>query len=87
MNDGGFAFPVAVHVENPGMTLRDYFAGQALAGMTANPDIQEFIESQLELDRWPDGPRAFAHFAYRIADAMIAEKKNQEEADEHDNGS
>lgn len=43
INDGGPAFPCPVghmscaHPE--GMSLRDWFAGQALAGLCANPDI------------------------------------------------
>lgn len=41
---------------HPGMTLRDYFAGQALA------------MSQ------PDGPASLADWAYRVADAMLAER-------------
>lgn len=39
-NDGGPAFPVTFEhseatSEKPGMSLRDYFAGQALAGLLA----------------------------------------------------
>ena len=38
--DGGPAFPCAQDVlrSDEGMSLRDWFAGQALAGMLANPD-------------------------------------------------
>ena len=42
-----------------GMTLRDWFAGQALAGMLADP-------------HWPDIPHV-AKLSYQFADAMIAE--------------
>ena len=35
-SNGGQAFPCPSPAR-PGMTLRDYFAGQALAGISANP--------------------------------------------------
>ncbi len=41
INDGGPAFPVAdtIHWDgHNGMTLRDHFAAQALAGFNAQPD-------------------------------------------------
>ena len=40
IDDGGPAFPLAVTeetIDHLGMSLRDYFAGQALAGLCANP--------------------------------------------------
>ena len=43
-DDGGPAFPYAGgHFDRRcfGMTLRDYFAGQALAGMLSNIDVVE----------------------------------------------
>ena len=43
-----------------GMTLRDYFAGQALAGFAAAPD---FVDPK---------PDVMAHESYRYADAMLA---------------
>ena len=65
-SDGGHAFPFITplrdiqHVET-GMSLRDYFAGQALAGL-AGPHGDGF--SLPEED--------FAEWAYRYADAMLA---------------
>jgi hypothetical protein len=56
INDGGPAFPTRYHEDMHGMTLRDWFAGQALAGMLANPDS------------WT-GDRGVT--AYRYADAML----------------
>jgi hypothetical protein len=64
INDGGPAFPSTIQYfpddknanEEQGMTLRDWFAGQALAGMLANPDS------------WT-GDRGV--MAYRYADAML----------------
>jgi hypothetical protein len=66
INDGGPAFPRhalkitfpdgSVVPHDPGMTLRDWFAGQALAGLLANPDT------------WTE---AGGVAAYRYADAML----------------
>jgi len=71
IDDGGSAFPLCVpdyhgdrpHLQN-GMSLRDWFAGQALAAMTAAPDYSK-------------GPcdQSMAERAYVIADAMIAARK------------
>lgn len=72
--DGGLAFPgvryertgslagkpVYGDVSYSGMTLRDWFAGQALAGLCANPD-------------WTSAEvRDAASEAYDYADAMLA---------------
>ena len=72
--DGGPAFPQ--HVLNPtpetyaiasnnGMSLRDYFAGQALAGfaLAACIDTHKVIE-----------PGSGAKTAYEFADAWLAER-------------
>jgi hypothetical protein len=56
INDGGPAFPMHPNSWEYGMTLRDWFAGQALAGMLANPDS------------WT---QAGGVMAYRYADAML----------------
>ena len=70
IDDGGSAFPwtetvgldpmdsdggLVYDVRHPGMTLRDWFAGQALAGLVAS------IEA----------PEDHARDAYRIAEAML----------------
>jgi hypothetical protein len=44
-----------------GMSLRDYFAGQVLAGMHANPDTDPTLPAE-----------TLANIAYATADAMIA---------------
>ncbi len=69
IDDGGPAYPGDDGVTDRGthyhgMTLRDYFAGQALAAMTAAPDYSK-------------GPcnHAMAERAFLIADAMITARK------------
>lgn len=71
INDGGPAFPGAVDTAAPpGMSLRDWFAGQALAGLTANPE-----EAKGMSDRsLADTTRIAATAAYLLADAMIKER-------------
>jgi hypothetical protein len=71
INDGGSAFPsVGEGFGNPsysapGMTLRDWFAGQALAGMLINYTTQKFGV----------GEQTCAKGAYEFADAMLAARE------------
>lgn len=73
INDGGSAFPCESYILKngkqvteaaQGMTLRDYFAGQALAGMFA--DYFRSLNHE---------PYVVAHDAYVFADAMLAARK------------
>ncbi|AKG94548.1 hypothetical protein Shpa_37 [Paracoccus phage Shpa] len=72
IDNGGPAFPTAPGqmAHNSGMTLRDWFAGQALVGMTA--DGGDVWNDAV----WNDTPREAAMRAaslcYGIADAMLA---------------
>lgn len=52
--EGGFAFP-----GYNGMTLRDWFAGQALIGVMVDGEL---------------GANSTAELCYRFADAMIEER-------------
>lgn len=77
-NDGGMAFPCEQHETldgtwnqtfDPGMSLRDWFAGMALQGLLsadiakkANPKLPAWCEPE-------DGE--LAGVAYGVADAMI----------------
>ena len=48
-----------------GMTLRDYFAGQALAG-----NLEQGVEDDINYGWWHDSSKV-AKRAYSIADAML----------------
>ena len=64
INNGGPAFPIPhqnVNFSKPGMTLREWFAGQVLAGFCANQMSNDFTVEVI------------ARLAYAQADAMIAE--------------
>ena len=71
-NVGGPAFPAHTPINptgdamriNHGMTLRDYFAGQALLGMLTH-DNTPYSGATID---------SMATFAYRHADAMLAER-------------
>jgi hypothetical protein len=77
--DGGPAFPVVAenglgHVAD-GMSLRDWFAGQALAGMMSGGfKPNEAMDDDPEWEGQKDYKTPFALVAYRIADAMLAER-------------
>jgi hypothetical protein len=67
-NDPAFPAPEAARQHfgdpsvYPGMSLRDYFAAQALQGMLANPNRMAF--------GWTD----FARMSYHMADALLTER-------------
>ena len=63
-DDGGPAFPVPYLCSVYGMTLRDWFAGQALAGMSS----KSLTASNEEI----------AQAAYWRADAMLAQRNKGE---------
>lgn len=52
-----------------GITLRDYFAGQALAGMHAY-GLDNFISNGVQ-----DRDAVVAQLSYEAADAMLGERK------------
>ena len=78
INDGGPAFPVhsvawkekgedRVAIGTRGMTLRDYFAGQALTDVDVRIPMRD--------DDDIPSPRAIANYMYVIADAMLAARE------------
>ena len=75
-DDGGPAYPL--QGENcyvSGMTLRDWFAGQALSHRVC--DEPGHCHTMAERPKHPS-PCEIAGKAYLIADAMIAEKRRRE---------
>ena len=80
IDDGSFAFPLAGSTAEwddvkkqwkpqPGMSLRDWFAGQALQGWLSSfgPDMVHPVANDMEYE--------IAKQAYQMADAMIAARK------------
>lgn len=87
-DDGGPAFPGSiavsavggVHEGAQGMALRDWFAGQALAGMLANgfrPD--EAMKRNGPGARLDWGHDTYANAAFRMADHMLAARTGEKE--------
>ena len=82
-NDGGPAFPTdmggfsqggaEVTIRHLGMTLRDYFAGQAMVGDLAGMPPESAVHDEHE----------FADWWYKLADAMLLARLPVEEAAEH----
>ncbi len=63
-NDGGSAFPLPIGSEttegNQGMSLRDWFAGQALVGLISQCNMPNEVYSRM---------------AYSLADMMLKERE------------
>ena len=81
INDGGPAFPVhsvswkekgedCVAIGTHGMTLRDYFVAQALAGVLSSGDVEikTIVSNKL-------AAASFTQSCYIIADAMLAARE------------
>ena len=56
------------------ISLRDHFAGQALQGMTDNPP---FIERLVQAHGPDSVEENMARVAYKVADAMLAERSKE----------
>lgn len=75
VSDGGPVFPVPNDLHKdynlvyPGMSLRDYFAAKALSVIATIP------YSDISIEGITDGPAKAAAWCYRVADAMLAERK------------
>ena len=75
IDNGGSAFPLpavfneglGVHIQEYGMTIRDYFAGNAMQAMIANMNTESGHRSIVGVEK-------FAKYAYEYADAMLAER-------------
>ena len=88
-NDGGPAFPgerkdqigndhdgkpVYSIAQYPGMSLRDWFAGQAMLGFLSNPESTKSTLAVAEEEDW-EPAAVSAAIAYAQADAMLAERE------------
>ena len=89
MDDGGPAFPMPQaetsqggHWQQEGMSLRDWFAGLALAALG---NLNPFLPGEATaLNQWPDAGALTvrrAKWAYLQADAMLAARQSTERAD------
>lgn len=68
---GGFTVPIVVRDDVEGMSLRDYFAGQALAGMAAN------LNNYTIRGKEPNA-KNISDAAYLMAEAMLKERSKYE---------
>lgn len=89
VDDGGQVYPCTEKVRDPscypapgyietvhlGMSLRDWFAGQALAGLAGNPGGPYQANSMSGWGLVNCQPRDIAGEAYALADAMLAARK------------
>lgn len=77
-DNGGPAFPTDPNTQigvsaHHGMTLRDWFAGQALAGLTGNQEqIDAFVSRR---DGAAGVPALVSRLSYMYADAMLEARK------------
>lgn len=79
MNDGGPAFPTDSSMSpfvtsSPGMSLRDWFAGQALIGITMSASKLDAIVNY----RSTGTAQEYTTIAYKLADAMLAARSKGE---------
>lgn len=82
VNEGGAAFPVNTGAStkvgaacpDPGMSLRDWFAGQALAGLSQRDMSESYKGDSFSY------LNAIALAAYRTADAMLAQRAKDVDA-------
>lgn len=81
-DDGGPAFPAnaldvpfadAGNPKHKGMSLLDYFAGEAMKGALSNPFV---AKKMWDVKTGVDD--AYARGAYSIADAMLQERKRRQ---------
>jgi hypothetical protein len=83
-DDGGPAFPCSwietdpnfppEHLMHPGLSLRDYFAGQAMQAIFGGVGARDVADRDRRYDEtnWAE---VVAANAYEMADAMLAERK------------
>lgn len=78
IDDGGPAFPAQFFDERAtGMTMRDYFAGNAMQGELSALWSEDGSVSGVNLDASDHSIEQLAKHWYRLADAMLAARKEQ----------
>ena len=74
LNDGGPAFPGPATTTNPqGMSLRDYFAGQALVPLLA---LMNASDTKGTRDGVIELLQTMSEISYAAADAMLATRED-----------
>lgn len=73
IDDGRPAFPVSPNFFYPGMSLRDWFAGQALVGWLAHGPV---VNGENICDK-KEHAEMIAQACFRYADAMLAEGRKR----------
>lgn len=78
-DDGGQAFPLTSRIlgHEPGMSLRDYFAAQAMLGIVTGCNTNPVRASVLAKDADEHGCKiseSIAAMAYELADAMLKQR-------------
>ena len=83
MDDGGPAFPrprsegnLEVYDAQQGLSLRDWFAGQALSAVLANSGMTAAFNEQAKEEKISPALVA-AQFVYGIADGMLEARKGE----------
>lgn len=86
IEDGGPAYPSTEEhpsydfpMHHPGMTLRDYFAAKALAGLLANPGGPFQANDRNGWDIVNCTLDDIAKFSYQASDAMLAARASSSE--------
>lgn len=77
-NNGGPAFPSPGYSddgERRGMSLRDWFAGQAMAGICGGTNEAAFAIKHVAAKHGLNATDIIAKSAYEHADAMLAERE------------
>ena len=78
-NDGGSAFPshgTMGEVAQEGMSLREWYAGQALSGLLSDSNMIDVSARAISSENRKDISvyELFSNMAYLYADAMLAER-------------
>lgn len=83
INDGGPAYPQneldqftgGVYLQHMGLTMRDWFAGQALSSIPLRRWDTDGVSDAVIIEKW-------ARCAYAVADAMLSTRSSNMRAEE-----